>query len=144
MAVPPKETLDVALLPLADGRHVMLPLEVLAEVQQLAPVQQAEGEAEQLSWRGHELPIESLDSFCGLPVPARERLTTVGIVKAHQNSEQPFRALAFAGTASNIRISAESMTAQELPAEGHFAGATQVNEQTYLIPDLPKLLFATS
>ena len=143
MALEPKEILDVAMLPLEDGRQVMVPLEVLAEVQQLKnqPDREA-GDLGSLSWRGLELPIESLDAVCGLSAPCPELLSTVGVFKAAKNSDRPFRALAFTGTAANARIDESKMNPHELPADGHFVGATEMHEQVYLIPDLHRLLFA--
>ncbi len=136
-----KEILDVAMLPLADGRLVMIPLQVLAEVQQLNPVDQPEGRLGELVWRGHQLPIGSLDAVCGLPRPDHGRLTTVGIFKAGKDTVSPFRALAFSGTASHGRIDSSRLEPQEVPEEGHFVGATLMHEEVYLIPDLPGLLF---
>lgn len=134
-----KKTLDVAMLPLADSRQVMLPLMAIAEVQQLA---NEGGLLEELSWRGHELPIESLDVVCGLPEPASEQLTTVAVFKAHKDSDRPFRALAFSGTASHHSIDADALEPREAPVEGHFLGATGLHEEVYLIPDLPGLMLS--
>ncbi len=137
-----KEILDIAMLPLADGRLIMIPLQVLAEVQQLNPGGHPEGKLGELEWRGHQLPIGSLDAVCGLPRPDHGRLTTVGIFKAGKNTVCPFRALAFSGTASHGCIDSGRLEPQEAPEEGHFVGATSMHEQVYLIPDLPGLLFA--
>ena len=134
-----KKFLDVAMLPLADSRQVMLPLLAIAEVQQLVHEGELPG---QLSWRGHELPIESLDVVCGLPEPAFERLTTVAVFKAHKDSDQPFRALAFSGTASHDRIDANALEPRDAPTEGRFLAATGLDEQEYLIPDLPGMMLS--
>ena len=143
MALEPKETLDVALLPLEDGRQLMVPLEVLAEVQLLENRQElANGDLGILNWRGLELSIESLDAICGLPAPSTEQLFAVGVFKAGKNSNRPFRALAFTGTAANARIDASKIESRDPPADGYFIGATEMQEQVYLIPDLHRLLYA--
>jgi hypothetical protein len=137
----PRDTLDVALLPLQDGRQLMVPLQALVEVQLLETDNVVVDEPAQLSWRGHELAIESLDALCGLPLPARECISTVGIFKADKTSAQPFRALSFCGKSAHRCIDAFSLEAVDVPDEGCFLGATRIEEQVYLIPDLPKLLF---
>ncbi len=132
--------LDIAILPLADGRFLMLPLNALAEVQQLAA---NDGVADfQLEWRGHELPIESLDALCGLQAPARERLTTVAVMRSSAEEGAPFRAWAFCGTASHGRVSAENMEAVEATLSPSFLGVTRWHEQDYLVPDLAALFAA--
>ncbi len=140
----PRDTLDVALLPLEDGRKLMVPLQVLVEVQQIEHLQlEDQGAAlSELSWRGHELSVTSLDVLCGLPEPASERLASVGVFKAAANSAQPFRALAFCGIAGHSRIDALSLGPVDEPGCGNFLGATRMGEEDYLIPDLPNLLFA--
>ena len=143
MAIEPKESMNVAMMPLGDGRQLMVPLEVLAEVQQLKnQLQRATGDLGTLNWRGMHLAIESLDAVCGLPAPPGEELATVGVFKAAGNSERPFRALAFTGTAANARIDAGALETQEIPDDGYFVGATRMQGQLYLIPDLEKLLFS--
>ena len=137
----PRDMLDVAILPLEDGRKVMVPLQALVEVQQL---EDQETVLSSLSWRGHELPVDSLDTLCGLPEPTRERLASVGVFKAAANSERPFRALAFCGIAGHSRIDAQKLGPADAPGNGNFLGATRMGEEDYLIPDLPKLLFAVS
>jgi len=140
----PRDTLEVALLPLDDGRQLVVPLQVLAEVQQLKKAEAVDtesGETIELNWRGYDLPIESLESLCGLPVPARERMKTVGVFKAARDAEHPFRALAFCGIAAHSRIDAVCLEPEDKPAEGPFVGATRLEEQVCLIPDLQKLLF---
>ena len=137
----PGDTLDVAILPLGDGRKVMVPLQALVEVQQ---IEDQETALSDLSWRGHELPVDSLDALCGLPEPARERLASVVVFKAAAHSEQPFRALAFCGIVGHSRIDAQSLGPADEPGNGNFLGVTRMGEEDYLIPDLPNLLFATS
>ena len=139
--VGPKETLDVAMLPLADGRQVIMPLGLLAEVQQISLEDRSGSDLGELEWRGHDLPVESFDVFCGLPEPELEKLTTVGIFKAHKDSASPFRALAFAGTASHGRIEPGLLNSREKPTEGAFIGATVLHEQSYFIADIPGLLY---
>ena len=134
-----KKKLDVAMLPLADSRQLVVPLQAIAEVQQVV---REEGELGDLSWRGYELPIESLDAVCGLAEPEQEQLTTVAVFKAHKDSDQPFRALAFSGTASHDQIEASVLEVQDAPTEGNFLGATALGEQTYLIPDLSGLMYS--
>lgn len=143
----PRDTLEVAMLPLQDGRQIVVPLQVLVEVQQIQFGAKAEAESAELtelSWRGRELPIDSLDTLCGLPAPAREQMSTVGIFKADKDAEHPFRALSFCGNAAHRRIDAASLEPADTPADGHFVGAMRMEEQLYLIPDLPKLLFTGS
>ena len=137
-----KKTLDVAMLPLSDGRQLMLPLAAIAEVQQLVNQEGSSGLGE-LSWRGQELPVESLDALCGLPEPSAEQLTTVAVFKAHKDSDRPFRALAFSGTAAHNEIEADALEPRDMPTEGRFLGATCLHEQDYLIPDLPGLMLVT-
>jgi hypothetical protein len=123
---PNSERLDIAILPLADGRKAILPLEILAEVLRL---DDQENEVGQLSWRGHELALESLDAFCGLEGPAPAEMTTVGIFRAHCDSAAPFRALAFSGNADHSCITAATL-------EG--------TEAVMFIPDLGELLYGCS
>ena len=134
------QTLDIAILPLADGRFLMLPLNALAEVQQLAANDVAEEFV--LEWRGHELPIESLDALCGLQAPARERLTTVAIMRSSAEEGPAFRAWAFCGTASHGRVSAENMEPGSTTVSPGFAGVTRWHDQDYLVPDLSALFAA--
>jgi hypothetical protein len=136
----PRDTLEVATLPLQDGRQVVVPLQALVEVLQIEPGD----ESAELSWRGLELPVGSLDAFCGLSEPAPGCVSTIGVFKADKDSGQPFRALAFCGTAAHARIEAGQLEPEETPAEGHFVSASRMGEQVYLIPDLPALLFAHS
>ncbi len=135
-------TLEIATLPLGDGRQVAIPLLTLAEVQQYTAGNAADGALGTLHWRGHELPVESLEEFCGLPAQPRENLRTVGIFRAGQASEQPFRALAFSGLAAHRQLQRADMQETELPAEGNFTAAALIGEETLLIPDLPNLLYA--
>ena len=46
-----QDILDVALLPLTDGRQVMMPLSVLAEVQQVNFAGRATGDLGVFTWR---------------------------------------------------------------------------------------------
>lgn len=138
----PRDTLDVALLPLQDGRKLMVPLQVLVEVQLVDKEEVLVDEPAEMSWRGHDLPIESLDDLCGLPMPTRESISTVGIFKADKNSELPFRALSFCGNSAHRCIDAISMESMDLPDEGSFLGAVRFEDQVCLIPDLSKLLFS--
>ncbi len=135
-------TLDIATLPLADGRFIAVPLLALAEVQQFAANdEQGEGLGI-LRWRGLELPISSLEEFCGLPSPSRARFVTVGIFRADQDGGDKFRALAFSGLAAYRRVSAEELVTLEPPAEGRFAASAEIEGVTFLIPDLGNLLFS--
>ena len=134
------EKLDVAMFPLVDGRQVMLPLQALAEVQQLEPVEEGQTAQDEIEWRGFTLDIESLDALLGLTEPAREKFTTVGIFKSGKNSDKPFRALAFYGTPAQGRIESANLSPLKSPKEECFVGATLLGEQSYLIPDLPRLL----
>jgi hypothetical protein len=148
---PAVERLDIAMLSLADGRQIMLPLQVLAEVRQMSGIE-ADGEAEPeadnavqvdenvLEWRGYSLEIELLDTLLGLPEPDRELLKTVGVFKAHKDSDRPFRAVAFCGIPAQGRIDPDSLSPVDVPMESAFVGATQYRDQSYLIPDLPKML----
>jgi hypothetical protein len=135
------EILDIAMLPVADGRQLMVPLTALAEVQQVNFAGRLPGDLGELGWRGYQLTISSLDVLVGLPEPVPERLTTVGIFKADRESDPPFRALAFSGTASPGRIAPDSLEVLDTPLDGHFLAAVRMHEQAYLIPDLKKLLF---
>ena len=138
----PFENLDIATLPLADGRQLMVPLGVLAEVQQVNFVGRPEEDLGELAWRGYELPITSLDSLVGLAEPAPERLNTVGVFKADKDSDPPFKALAFTGIASPGRVEPSWLQPVDTPLDDHFVGAALMQGHTYLIPDLRKLLFA--
>lgn len=137
-----QETIDIAMLPLADGRKVLLPLVVLAEVRQVSVVDENGVGFGTLHWRGLDLPIHSLDDICGLPSQAAEKYTTVGVFRAGKDSGQPFRALAFCGIASHARIEPYEMEALESPGEGHFTAAAEMNGETFLVPDLPGLMYS--
>ncbi len=142
MATPgSNNSLDVAMLPLSDGRQILVPLQALAEVQQVNFAGRPAGDLGEFTWRGYELDIQSLDEACGLPAPATERLTTVGVFKADQKMDPPFRALAFSGTASPGSVEPSVLTSVDLPPEGVFLGATRLHNDLYLIPDLPRMLF---
>lgn len=132
--------LDVAMFPLVDGRQIILPLQVLAEVQQLKPDEDGESGPEHVEWRGYTLQIESLDALLGLPEPPREELTTCGIFKGREASAHPFRLLAFCGTAAQGRIEPSNLSPLRSSKEECFLGATTLGGRSYLIPDLPKLL----
>lgn len=137
-----KETLEVALLPLADGRCIVVPLAAIAEVKQLTTEITSGSGLGELDWRELVLPIASLDAVCGLDAPQQEQLQSVAVFKAGAHTEHPFRALAFTGTAAHRLVSASVMEAAEIPASGDFAGATKIGDQVFLIPDLQGLLFA--
>jgi hypothetical protein len=132
--------LDVAMLPLVDGRQVILPLQVLAEVQQLPGEEDSQSNQGEVEWRGYTLEIESLDAMLGLPEPDREEMTTFGVFKGRETSARPFRALAFCGTAAQGRIEPSNLSPLRASKEACFVGATTLGERSYLIPDLPKLL----
>lgn len=134
-----ENTLDLAVLPLNDGRQVMLPLVALAEVRQISAKE--EDGLGCILWRGHELPISSLDEFCGLPSAAVEKHTTVGIFRASEDSGEPFRALAFCGIASHRLAAADELAAIDVPADGNFTAATEVDGEVFLVPDLPDLMY---
>ena len=140
--VGPVDTVDIAILPLADERQVMVPLGALAEVKQVNFAGRLPGDLGELNWRGYELPITSLDALVGLEEPQPERLSTVGIFKADKDNDPPFRALAFSGIASPGKVEAVAMDEVEMELSEHFIGATQLYEQTFLIPDLKKLLYS--
>ncbi len=140
--VGPADSLDVAFLPLSDGRQVILPLSALAEVQQVNFAGRSPGDLGVFTWRGYELEIESLDVKCGLEEPSADRLTTVGVFKADKDHAPPFCALAFSGTASPGRIEPSWLNEVDLPSEGVFVGATRMHNELYLIPDLTKMLYA--
>jgi chemotaxis protein histidine kinase CheA len=137
-----EDTLEVALLPLADGRCIVVPLAAIAEVKQLTTETGSGSELGDLDWRELVLPIASLDAVCGLDKPQQEQLQSVAVFKASADSEQPFRALAFTGTAAHRRVSASVMEEAEIPASGDFSGATKIGDQVFLIPNLQGLLFA--
>ena len=139
--VAPVDSLDIAILPLADGRSMMLPLEALAEVQQVNFAGRSAEDLGEFNWRGYELPVESLDAVCGLNQPPVERLTTVAVFKADKDRSPPFRAMAFSGTASPARIEPSWLSEVELSTEGVFSSATRLHNELYLIPDLDKLLY---
>jgi hypothetical protein len=130
--------LEIAALPLADGRKLALPLLALAEVQQLRPNGKDLGT---LAWRGHQLTISSLDVFCGLEAPPVDAHSTVGIFRTGKAETEPFRALAFCGLAAHRCVKPEDMTSIELPQEGHFCAAAELDGEIYLVPDLPGLLY---
>lgn len=132
------DTLDIAELPLADGRRLALPLLVLAEVQQLRPSTEGLGS---LKWRGHELQVQSLEAFLGLAEPPADAHKTVGIFRAAEGSDQPFHALAFCGLAAHRCIRPDEMEPAELPDGGFFAAAAKMDGITYLVPNLPALMF---
>ena len=138
------DNLEVAMLPLSDGRQIMVPLQALAEVQQVNFAGRPMGDLGEFTWRGYELAIQSLDEVCGLPAPDPERLTTVGVFKADKDMDPPFRALAFSGTASPGSVEPSWLTSVDLPREGVFVGATRLHNELYLIPDLPRMLFEAS
>lgn len=142
--VGPIDTVDIAILPLADERQIIIPLGVLAEIKQVNFAGRPPEDLGELSWRGYELPISSLDALLGLPEPLPERLNTIGVFKADKDSNAPFRALAFAGTASPGRVEALSLDPVEMELSEHFLGATRMDDYDYLVPDLQKLLFAMS
>ncbi|MDJ0878534.1 MAG: hypothetical protein QNI86_07975 [Halieaceae bacterium] len=144
MAKAPEDNLEIAMLPLSDGRQIMVPLHALAEVQQVNFAGRPAGDLGEFTWRGYELEIQSLDEVCGLSAPDPERLTTVGVFKADKDMTPPFRALAFSGTASPGRVEASWLTPVDLPAEGVFLGATRMNNDLFLIPDLPRILYGAS
>ncbi|MCX2980428.1 hypothetical protein EYC98_06020 [Halieaceae bacterium IMCC14734] len=137
-----ESTLEVALLPLGDGRCIVVPLDAISEVKQMAPEAKSGRDLGELDWREMMLPIASLDAVCGLDTPQKEQLESVAVFKASAASKQPFRALAFAGTAAHRRVSASLMEEAEIPASGQFLGATKIGDQVFLIPDLQGLLFA--
>lgn len=132
-------TLDLAVLPLHDGRQVILPLVALAEVRQIKA--NSEEGLGSITWRGHQLPVSSLDEFCGLPAAAAELHTTVGIFRASEDSDEPFRALAFCGIAAHKLAAAEELVAADVPADGNFTAATEVDGEVFLVPDLPDLMY---
>jgi hypothetical protein len=140
----PRDTLEVATLPLEDGRKVVVPLQALVEVQQIEAAAEGEEAPQELDWRGLDLPVESLDALCGLPTPPRERMSTLGIFKADKASQQPFRAVGFCGAAAHLRIDAAGLAPEDVPADGFFVGATRIQEEVHLIPNLPKLLFSVN
>ena len=139
-----QETIEVATLPLSDGRQVVLPLSALAEVKQAVVTNEDGSGFGSLVWRGKELSIDSLDAFCGLPAPAADKHTTVGIFRGGKDSAAPFRALAFCGIASHQLIEPYELEPTELPAEGKFAAAGEMNGMVYLVPDLPGMLYSVS
>jgi len=140
--VGPIESLEIAMLSLADGRQVMVPLEVLAEVQQVPLADRDIGQLGEFSWRGYTLEITSLESLCGLPEPTPDKLSTVAVFKADKNGEIPFRAIAFAGTASPGHIEPSWLSSLPPPEEGDFIAAAMLHDQEFLIPDLSRLLFS--
>ena len=132
----PEQTIDVAMLPLGDGRQIMFPLQALAEVQQLTPT---EGPVE-LDWRGYQLPVTSLDSLCGLAEPDQKGLTALVVVKADKDSDNPFRAFAFTGTAAHARVSAKDLSPSSEQAGDGFVGVVSLQKQAYHLVDLAALL----
>jgi len=137
-------TLDVATLPLADGRRLLLPLKALAEVQQWRPADPTGGELGILNWRGYELPVTTLEELCGLAEPENERLTHLVVFKATKDAKIPFRAVALTSEAAHERIDAESLAEEEKPGEEAFVASARLRDQSYLIPDLPTLLFSAA
>jgi len=135
---PPEETLDVAMLPLGDGRQIMFPLQALAEVQQLTPTEGPMG----LDWRGYQLPVTSLDSLCGLAEPDQEGLTALIVVKADKDLDSPFRAFAFTGRATHARISAKDLSPGEEQAGEGFVAVVSLQDQAYHLVDLAALMAA--
>lgn len=135
------ETLDIAMLPLADGRQIVIPLVALAEVRQVSVTDDSGTQFGTLHWRGLELPINALDSFCGLQAADIDQYTTVGVFRAGKDSGRPFRALAFCGIASHTRVEPYELDPLETPGQGHFTAAGEMNGQTYLVPDLPGLMY---
>jgi hypothetical protein len=134
----PTDTLDIAELPLADGRKLALPLLALAEVQQIRP---SANDLGTLRWRGHNLKVHSLEAFLGLKQPPVEAHTTVAIFRAAKSADEPFRALAFCGLAAHRCIQPGDMTPVELPDKGLFSAAAKMDGNTYLVPNLPELIF---
>lgn len=137
-----KESLDVALLPLADGRRLIMPLVILAEVKQMSAISSSGGEYGLLEWRGHTLKVETLDSFCGLASAETARYTTIGVFRADRDAGQSFRALAFCGTAAHGQVDESRLQMTQLPETGHFLAAAEMEGNSYLVPDLAKLLAA--
>ena len=135
------ERLELALLPLADGRRVAIPLTLLAEVRQIKISSKDQTDLGCFKWRGHDLLIHSLEEMCGLPAPSPEEHMTVGVLRASRDASQPFRAIAFCGLASHRMLDADQMQDVELPAEGTFRGAAEVDGETYLVPDLSVLTY---
>ena len=133
-----KAAIDVATLPLADGRQVVLPLLALAEVQQIKPQGENLGE---LHWRGHELPITSLEAFCGLTSSAPENYNTVGIFRADREEETPFRAMAFCGLAAYRQVRSMELKPIDQPAEGNFIAAVEIDGNSFLVPDIAGELY---
>ena len=131
-------SLDVATLPLADGRQVVLPLLTLAEVQQIKPEGETLGV---LLWRGHELPITSLEAFCGLTSSAPENYNTVGIFRADREEETPFRAMAFCGLAAYRQVRSMELKPIDQPAEGNFIAAVEIDGNSFLVPDIAGELY---
>ncbi len=135
-------TLEIAALPLADGRFVAIPLLALAEVQQFAANDEESEGLGSLHWRGHDLAVSSLEEFCGLPAPAREQHVTIGVFRGSSDASEQFRALAFCGLAVHRHVSAADFKYVDTPAEGRFSAAAEVAGEMYLIPDLPGLLYS--
>lgn len=143
-AVASSRCLDMAAMPLGDGRQIILPLLALAEVRQLRlPVSGQEEGFGTLHWRGQELAIGSLDEFCGLAPQAREMHTTVGVFRGSKEDAASFRALAFCGLAGHLRVSRDQVQSLDIPAEGHFAAAAEIDGKVYLVPDFERLLYST-
>ena len=132
---PEDPKLHVAVLPLSDGRQVVLPLDLLAEV---TPLDDAA--ADKLEWRGAELVVESLDALFGLDKAADGQMN-VGIVRSG-GSGAPFRAMAFSGIAEHDRITAKDLEPSEASTEGPFIGATRLRDRDLLIPDVKTLFFS--
>ena len=134
--------LELASLPLADGRQVAVPLLALAEVQQLNLDPEDGAELGVLHWRGLDLPIRSLDAFCGLEPAAPEQHTTVAVVRGARDADEPFQALAFCGLASHLSVTAEQLESADSPEEGKFTASARLGGEHYLVPDLATLGYA--
>ena len=134
--------IDMAALPLGDGRKILLPLMALAEVQQLRLDDATKSKGlGTLEWRGQELTIGSLDEFCGLKASDQVQHTTVGVFRGSSDAPESFRALAFCGLAVHMNIEAEQVKSVDAPKEGHFAAAAEIAGEVYLVPDLEGLLY---
>lgn len=135
--------IDMAALPLADGRKIALPLMALAEIQQLRFDEAGDenGGFGTLEWRGLELAISSLDEFCGLEAQSPDQHTTVGVFRGSSDTPESFKALAFCGLASHLNVGADEVKSVDKPKEGHFGAAAEIAGELYLIPDIESLLY---
>ncbi len=141
-AIESAKNIDMAALPLGDGRKILLPLMALAEVQQLRLDEATKGKGfGTLQWRGQELAISSLDEFCGLKPQNKDQHTTVGVFRGSSDAPESFKALAFCGLAVHMNIEAEQVKSVDAPKEGHFAAAAEIDGEVYLVPDLEGLLY---